>query len=87
MGRRGLPGNLVEPYRAGMIATASPFTGFQRIRKHGQMSNEARQAAAVQGDAGTRRRGDAAMGKCGDGYSDGLSPRRRVPASLFIAPV
>jgi hypothetical protein len=42
MGRRGLPGNLVEPYRAGMIATASPFTGFQRIRKQGQMSNEAR---------------------------------------------
>src|SRR6266567_1264109 len=26
--RRGLPGNLVEEYRAGMIATASPFTGF-----------------------------------------------------------
>src|SRR5205085_7945400 len=41
MGRRGLPGNLVEPYRAGMIATASPFTGLQSIRKPGQMSNDA----------------------------------------------
>src|SRR6185295_15531445 len=28
-GRRDLPGNRVDEYRAGMIATASPFTGFQ----------------------------------------------------------
>jgi hypothetical protein len=41
MGRRGLPGNLVEPYRAGMIATAVPFTGLHSSAKHGQLSNEA----------------------------------------------
>jgi hypothetical protein len=38
--RRGLPGNLVEEYRAGMIATASPFTGFQPIAKVRALSNE-----------------------------------------------
>jgi hypothetical protein len=40
-GRRGLPGNLVEEYRAGMIATASPFTGFQTNAKLKALSNEA----------------------------------------------
>jgi hypothetical protein len=38
-GRRGLPGNLVEEYRAGMIATASPFTGFQPIATVRGLSN------------------------------------------------
>src|SRR6266496_6867720 len=38
--RRGLPGNLVEEYRAGMIATASPFTGFQPIAKLRALSND-----------------------------------------------
>gem|GEM_PF-3981574 len=36
--RRGLPGNLVEEYRAGIIATASPFTGFQPILRGGPLS-------------------------------------------------
>ena len=35
-----MPGNLVEAYRAGMIATASPFTGFQRIPALRKLSNE-----------------------------------------------
>jgi hypothetical protein len=35
-----LPGNLVEEYRAGMIATASPFTGFQPIAKISALSND-----------------------------------------------
>jgi len=37
--RRGLPGNLVEEYRAGMIATAAPFTGFQPSLKRRSLSN------------------------------------------------
>jgi hypothetical protein len=39
MRRRGLPGNLVEEYRAGMIATASPFTGLQPNVKVRTLSN------------------------------------------------
>jgi hypothetical protein len=37
-GRRGLPGNLVEEYRAGIMTTASPFTGFQIIPADRPMS-------------------------------------------------
>jgi hypothetical protein len=39
-GRRGLPGNLVEQYRAGMIATASPLTGLQPSAELSGLSNK-----------------------------------------------
>ncbi|HWN99599.1 MAG TPA: nickel pincer cofactor biosynthesis protein LarB, partial [Blastocatellia bacterium] len=35
-----MPGNLVEAYRAGIIATAAPFTGFQPIVPRRGLSND-----------------------------------------------